>query len=345
VSDLSDGVLAGDRRALSRAITLVESTRPRDQEEAGALLEAVVPHAGGSVRVGISGTPGVGKSTFIDVLGARLTDAGRTVAVLAVDPSSTVSGGSILGDKTRMAQLSRSPLAYVRPSPAGRTLGGVARRTREALLLCEAAGFGVVLVETVGVGQAEVAVAGMVDTFVLLLAPVGGDELQGIKRGVMELADIVVVNKAEGALLPAARQAAAEHRHALHLQRPRSSAWTPEVLLTSAVTGDGIDDVLGAIERHRAALEASGDLARRRAEQGTSWLWSDVADRVVDALRTSEAGVAAEDEVASGRTPPSVVAARLAAAALTGPPPEGPGAPDGHGHASHDGSGMGGTRP
>ena len=316
MTELAEGVLAGDRRALSRAITLVESTRAGDQEEAMALLEAVAPRSGQATRVGISGTPGVGKSTFIDVLGARLTAAGRSVAVLAVDPSSTVSGGSILGDKTRMAQLARSPLAYVRPSPAGRTLGGVARRTREALVLCEAAGFDVVVVETVGVGQAEVAVAGMVDTFVLLLGPAGGDELQGIKRGVMELADIVVVNKAEGDLLPAARQAAAEHRHALHLQRPRSEAWAPEVLLASAATGQGVAEAWDAVERHREALAGSGELGRRRAEQGTQWLWSDVGDRLVEALRASGEGVAVEAEVAGGRTSPSVAAARLAASVL-----------------------------
>jgi LAO/AO transport system kinase len=321
VSDLVDGVLSGDRRALARAITLVESTRPDDQEEAAALLEAVLPRTGGSLRVGISGTPGVGKSTFIDALGARLTGAGRSVAVLAVDPSSTVSGGSILGDKTRMAELSRRELAFIRPSPAGTTLGGVARRTGEALLLCEAAGFDVVLVETVGVGQAEVAVAAMVDTFVLLLAPAGGDELQGIKRGVMELADLVVVNKADGALLPAARQAAAEHRHALHLQRPRSAAWTPQVLLCSAVTGEGVDEVWSAVERHREALSAAGELDRRRTEQARSALWSDVGDRLVDALRASAAGQAAEADVAAGRVPPSVAAARLIRDAALGTDP------------------------
>ena len=309
----AEGVLAGDRRALARAITLVESTRPEDQQAAVEVLEEVLPSAGGAVRVGISGTPGVGKSTFIDALGARLTAAGRSVAVLAVDPSSTVSGGSILGDKTRMAALSRSPLAYIRPSPAGPTLGGVARRTREALLLCEAAGFDVVLVETVGVGQAEVAVAGMVDTFVLLLAPAAGDELQGIKRGVMELADLVVVNKADGALLPAARRAATEHRHALHLHRPRSPAWSPEVLLCSSATGEGIDEVWATVERHRDALATAGELDRRRSEQSAGWLWSDVGDRLVDALRSSDAGRIAETEVAAGRLAPSVAAARLAA--------------------------------
>ena len=318
MSALGQGVLAGDRRALARAITLVESTRAEDQDEAAALLEEVLAAAGGAVRVGISGTPGVGKSTFIDGLGARLTEAGRTVAVLAVDPSSTVSGGSILGDKTRMASLARSPLAYVRPSPAGATLGGVARRTREAMVLCEAAGFDVVLVETVGVGQAEVAVAGMVDTFVLLLGPGGGDELQGIKRGVMELADVVVVNKADGALLPAARQAAAEHRHALHLQRPRWPGWATEVVLCSATTGFGVDEVWAAVERHREALAAAGGLERRRAEQAAGWLWSDVGDRLVEAVRASDAGREAEADVAAGRVPPSAAAARLASALLGG---------------------------
>ena len=318
VSGLLEPLLGGDHRALARAITLVESTRDDDREEAAALLEAVLPRTGGAVRVGISGTPGVGKSTFVDVLGGRLTGAGRSLAVLAVDPSSTVSGGSILGDKTRMGALARDPRAYIRPSPAGTTLGGVARRTREALLLCEAAGFDVVLVETVGVGQSEVAVAGMVDTFVLLLAPAGGDELQGIKRGVMELADLVVVNKADGDLRPAAQAAAAEHRHGLRLQRRRWASWSPEVLLCSAETGAGVDEVWAAVERHRAALAASGDLDRLRAAQARDWLWSDVTDRVVAALRCSPAAAAAEAEVAAGRVPPSVAAARLAAAVLDG---------------------------
>ena len=308
---LLEPLLAGDRRALARAITLVESTRDDDREEAAALLEAVLPHTDHAVRVGISGTPGVGKSTFVDALGGRLTDAGRTLAVLAVDPSSTVSGGSILGDKTRMGSLARSPRAFVRPSPAGTTLGGVARRTREALLLCEAAGFDVVLVETVGVGQSEVAVAGMVDTFVLLLAPTGGDELQGIKRGVMELADLVVVNKADGQLLEAAEQAAAEHRRGLHLQRRRWPSWSPEVLLCSAETGVGVDEVWAAVERHRAALVASGHLGRLRAAQALDWLWSDVTDRLLAAARANPAAAEVEAEVEAGRVPPSVAAGRL----------------------------------
>ena len=219
--DLADAVRAGDRRALARAITLVESTRRDHRADAVALLDAILPATGTATRVGISGAPGAGKSTFIEALGLHLVDAGHRVAVLAVDPSSARSGGSILGDKTRMEQLSRRPEAFIRPSPSGGTLGGVARRTREALLVCEAAGFDVVLVETVGVGQSEVAVAGMVDLFVLLLAPGAGDELQGVKRGIVELADLIVVNKADGDLLDPARHTAADYAHALHLVRSR----------------------------------------------------------------------------------------------------------------------------
>ncbi len=318
MSGLLEPLLNGDRRALARAITLVESTREGDRDEAAALLEAVLPNTGRAVRAGISGTPGVGKSSLVDALGGRLTDAGRTLAVLAVDPSSTVSGGSILGDKTRMGGLAQSPLAYIRPSPAGTTLGGVARRTREALLLCEAAGFDVVLVETVGVGQSEVAVAGMVDTFVLLLAPAGGDELQGIKRGVMELADLVVVNKADGDLLAAAEQAASEHRRGLQLQRRRWPSWSPEVILCSAETGEGVDAVWAAVERHRTVLASSGDLRRLRAGQARDWLWSDVTDRLLAAIRSSPAAAAAEADVEAGRVPPSVAAARLTSAMLGG---------------------------
>ncbi len=320
MTELSDRLVSGDRRALAKAITLAESTRGDDRRAADALLEAVHSRTGGSVRVGISGTPGVGKSTFINALGERLTARGLRLAVLAVDPTSTVSGGSILGDKTRMASLAESPHAYIRPSPAGSTLGGVARRTREALLLCEAAGFDVVLVETVGVGQSEVAVAGMVDTFVLLLAPAGGDELQGIKRGVMELADLVVVNKADGDLLALARQALADHRVALGLHRPRVAAWSPEILLCSALTGTGVAEVWDGVERHRAALAGSGELVRLRRAQSRDWLWSDLTDRVVAVVRSSPAAEEAEVEVVAGRVPPSVAAARLAATVLGMPP-------------------------
>ena len=278
---LVDGVLRGDRRDLARAITLVESTRTDHREEAAQLLDALLPNTGGSVRVGISGPPGVGKSTFIEALGLRLVEQGHRVAVLAVDPSSSRSGGSILGDKTRMDELARHSNAYIRPSPSGGALGGVTRRTRETILVCEAAGYDVVLVETVGVGQAETDVDNMVDTFVLLVAAGGGDELQGIKRGVMEAADIVAVTKADGEMLAAAQRAAADYRHALQLLRPKHESWTPEVLLTSAATDGGIDDLWAAIERHRAALTATSALDTRRAAQSRAWLWSEVREQLL----------------------------------------------------------------
>ncbi len=257
MSELASQVIDGDRRALARAITLVESTRADHRAEAEALLAEVLPHVGGAVRVGISGAPGAGKSTFIEALGGHLVEHDHRVAVLAVDPSSTRSGGSILGDKTRMEQLTRSPHAFVRPSPTGGTLGGVARRTREAMLLCEAAGFDVVLVETVGVGQSEVKVAAMVDLFLVLVAPGGGDELQGLKRGIMELADLVVVNKADGDLAATAAHTAADYAAALHLVRPRIATWSPRVLTCSALTGEGIPEVWDTVGEFR-------DRGRRR---------------------------------------------------------------------------------
>jgi LAO/AO transport system kinase len=314
VSDLADAVRGGDRRALARAITLVESTRRDHQDQAAQLLETLVPSTGQAMRVGVSGTPGAGKSTFIDAVGSTLVDAGHRLAVLAVDPSSQRSGGSILGDKKRMATLAAHTDAFIRPSPAGSTLGGVARRTREAMLLCEAAGFDIVLVETVGVGQSEVAVAGMVDTFLLLLAPGGGDELQGIKRGVMELADVVAVNKADGDLAGAARHAAADHRAALHLVRPRVAAWQPEVVLCSAITGAGLDEVWQTVERHRATLVAGGHLDRLRAEQAVDWLWSDVGDRLLSSARHHPSAQGLVAEVRAGTLPPSVAATKLIAA-------------------------------
>jgi LAO/AO transport system kinase len=279
-------VQQGDRRALARAITLIESTRSDHTADAAALLDAVLPVTGNAARVGISGPPGVGKSTFIEALGLRLCAADHRVAVLAVDPSSARGGGSILGDKTRMDELARQPNAYIRPSPSGGALGGVTRRTREAILVCEAAGFDVVLVETVGVGQSEIDVDGMVDTFVLLVAAGGGDELQGIKRGVMELADIVAVTKADGDLLPAAQRAAADYRHALHLLRPKHQGWTAEVVLSSASTGDGIDEVWSAVTSHREALVASGALTERRAEQARVWLWGEVRNQLLQRLQS-----------------------------------------------------------
>ncbi|HEY5665221.1 MAG TPA: methylmalonyl Co-A mutase-associated GTPase MeaB, partial [Gammaproteobacteria bacterium] len=263
---LADAVLAGDRRALARAITLIESTRRDHRAQSGALLEQLMPHTGRSIRVGISGAPGVGKSTFIEALGNHVIDQGHRVAVLTVDPSSAISGGSILGDKTRMEMLSRRPEAYIRPSPSGNTLGGVTRRSRETLLLCEASGFDVIIVETVGVGQSETKVADMTDMFVLLLQPGGGDQLQGIKRGIMELADLVLINKADDDLEALAARSALEYRHALQLLRPRMAGWKVEVQTCSARDKVGIGEAWEVVMRHQSALEQSGELARMRAE-------------------------------------------------------------------------------
>jgi len=281
---LASGVVAGDRRALARAITLVESTRPDHRHDAAALLDALLGRTGRATRIGISGAPGVGKSTFIEAFGLRLLEQGHRVAVLAVDPSSARSGGSILGDKTRMGALSQHAGAYVRPSPSGGALGGVARRTREAMLVCEAAGFDTVLVETVGIGQSETEVDDMVDTFVLLVGPGAGDELQGIKRGVTELADVVVVTKADGPLAPVARQTAADYHGALRLLGGHGGGWTAEVVICSALTGDGIDDVWHAIARHREMLHSTGMLQTLRSSQARAWLWREVEDTLVAQL-------------------------------------------------------------
>jgi LAO/AO transport system kinase len=318
MSELAQAVIDGDRRALARAITLVESTRPDHRAQAETLLADVLPAAGGAIRVGVSGAPGAGKSTLIEALGLYLVGQGHRVAVLAVDPSSTRSGGSILGDKTRMEQLTRSPDAFVRPSPTGGTLGGVARRTREAMLLCEAAGFDVVLVETVGVGQSEVKVAAMVDLFVVLVAPGGGDELQGLKRGIMELADLVVVNKADGALAATAGTTASDYASALHLVRPRTPAWSPRVITCSALLGEGIAALWDAVEEFRAAI--APELARRRAEQSRQWMWSEVSESLLDALRADE-GVSElarqlDADVGSGITTPTAAARAILRAFL-----------------------------
>jgi len=285
IEDRATRLLAGDRAALARAITLVESTREDHRREAEALIERVLPASGKSIRLGISGSPGVGKSTFIEAFGQKIIAHGHRVAVLAVDPSSRRTGGSILGDKTRMQELSRAPEAFIRPSPTGGTLGGVARRTREAIVLCEAAGFDIILVETVGVGQSETTVADMVDLFCLLLSPAAGDELQGIKKGVVELAELIVVNKADGPLLATAQRTVADYRGALRLIRPLSPSWTPEVLSCSAVTGDGLDLVWEAIMRHQQKLEETGEKRERRAEQAQAALWADLGDGLLQALR------------------------------------------------------------
>jgi LAO/AO transport system kinase len=315
IGDLADAVRAGDRRALARAITLVESTRADHRADAVALLDAILPATVGSTRVGISGAPGAGKSTFIEAHGTNLVNAGHRVAVLAVDPSSVRSGGSILGDKTRMEQLSRRAEAFIRPSPSGGTLGGVARRTREALLVCEAAGFDVVLVETVGVGQSEVAVAGMVDTFVLLLSPGAGDDLQGVKRGIVELADVVVVNKADGDLAAAAERTATDYANALHFLRARTEGWDVRVERASALLGEGIDRVWSAIEAHRATLVESGALEARRADQARDWMWSEVNDGLLEALASDPAVAsemrALEADVRAGAVSPTAAAQRI----------------------------------
>lgn len=310
---LAEAVRGGDRRALARAITLIESTRADHRAQADALLEALLPHTGNSVRVGISGVPGVGKSTFIEAFGLHVIGQGHKVAVLAIDPTSQRTGGSILGDKTRMVDLSRDPAAFIRPSPAGTTLGGVARRTREAMLICEAAGFDVIIVETVGVGQSETAVADMVDLFLLLLLPAGGDELQGIKKGIVELADVVVVNKADGDLANTARHTVADYRHALMLLR--HGGWQVPVLSCSAVNKTGIDAVWDTIGEHYKQAEASGTRGARRAEQARAWLWSEIRETLVDAFRHHPAVRAdlteLEERVTTGHLTPSAAAHTL----------------------------------
>jgi LAO/AO transport system kinase len=318
ISELAGQLRAGDRRALARAITLIESTRADHRRDADALLQKLLPATGKSIRIGISGVPGVGKSTFIEAFGLDVIKDKHRVAVLAIDPSSRRGGGSILGDKTRMAELSAAPQAFIRPSPSGGTLGGVARRTREALLACEAAGFDVVLVETVGVGQSETAVADMTDVFLLLLQPGGGDELQGLKKGIIEIADLLVVNKADGDLKAAAKRTAGDYGAALRLLRPSSPNWTPEVMQCSALEGTGIAEVWQAITRYREKMTASGELKRRRAEQAKSWMWSEVTETLDAALRTHK-GVrsqvaALESKVAAGETTPSQAAHVLLAA-------------------------------
>jgi len=283
--DLLEGVLAGDRAAIGRAITLVESSRADHRADARALLAALAPRSGGAHRVGITGVPGVGKSTFIEALGTHLTSAGHRVAVLAVDPSSSVTGGSILGDKTRMQRLANDPAAFVRPSPSSGTLGGVTRSTNETIVLLEAAGFDVVLVETVGIGQSETAVAGMVDFFLVLMLPGAGDEIQGIKKGVLELADMIVVNKDDGDSAADAKAAARDYSSALRLTRPTSPSWTPPVLTCSARTGEGLLELWQLIESHREAQTATGEWEERRRDQKLSWMWAMVEDRLLATLR------------------------------------------------------------
>jgi LAO/AO transport system kinase len=312
--DYVAGVRAGDVSILARALTLIESSSPRHLPLADEVLTRLLPHTGGSIRVGITGVPGVGKSTFVDALGLHLVSRGLRLAVLAVDPSSTVSGGSIMGDKTRMPRLSASPAAYIRPSPSAGTLGGVARKTRESLLVCEAAGYQVVLVETVGVGQSETTVAGMTDCFLALMLPGAGDELQGIKRGLLELVDVIAVNKADGPTLRAAEQAAGQYRQALESLAGRHDE-APPVLTCSALCGQGVEAVWEAIERRHFRLAASGELAGRRRRQNLHWLWALVEDRLRQAVHTHPAVTALrgelEQQVVAGTTPAAAAARKL----------------------------------
>ncbi|MCI0430627.1 MAG: methylmalonyl Co-A mutase-associated GTPase MeaB [Rhodospirillales bacterium] len=318
--DLAGAVIAGDRRALARAITLIESTRVDHRAEAADLLDKLLPAAGKSIRLGISGAPGVGKSTFIEAFGLHVIGQDHHIAVLAVDPSSKIGGGSILGDKTRMAGLAADERAFIRPSPAGATLGGVARRTRESITAVEAAGFDVVIVETVGVGQSETAVADMVDMFVLVLQPAGGDDLQGMKRGIVELADLILVNKADGELAAAAGRTAADYQHALRLLRAPTPGWTPEVRRCSALTGTGIAEVWQTVERFCRALSADGQFQRRRSEQAKAALHAELAESLLARLRGDPAVARRfadlEKQVAAGRLSPAAAAEAVTVAFL-----------------------------
>ncbi|NMM45115.1 methylmalonyl Co-A mutase-associated GTPase MeaB [Rhodospirillaceae bacterium KN72] len=321
-SDWAEKLLSGDRRILAKAVTLVESTRSDHRDQAEALIAAVMPHTGKSTRIGISGVPGVGKSTFIEAFGQHVTDLGHRIAVLAVDPSSKRAGGSILGDKTRMEVLSRNPAAFIRPSPAGSTLGGVARRTRESMLLCEAAGFDVILVETVGVGQSETAVADMTDMFLLLLLPAGGDELQGLKKGIVELADMVLVNKADGDLAAQAKRTAADYHGALRLLNKVQADWTVPVLPCSALTGQGVDEAWTRIQAFRDLGTGNGGFQARRRDQARSWLWDELLAELTQRLRQDDTVrdmlPAVQKAVADGDLPAPIGARQLVDALLLG---------------------------
>lgn len=316
IAQLEDGIVKGERRALSRAITLVESSRADHRAAAADLIERLKGTGRTALRIGLSGTPGVGKSTFIEGFGGMLTGQGLRVAVLAVDPSSARSGGSILGDKTRMDLLSRDPNAFIRPSPSGAHLGGVGRRTREAVALCEAAGYDIVLIETVGVGQSETVVAEMSDLFLLLLAPAGGDELQGVKRGIMEIADIIVINKADGALKPAATRTCADYAGALRLlrKRPQDPPGFPKALMVSALDLSGMDAAWGEMQALADWRRENGHWDARRAEQARYWFAEEVRQGLLARLHTGPARAAMEAlgaDVAAGRMTPSVAAAQL----------------------------------
>ena len=315
IQEFIDGVLAQNRRIVAKTITLIESSLPAHQEKAKAIVDTLLPYAGNAVRIGITGVPGVGKSTYIESFGLALVDQGHQVAVLAVDPSSSKSGGSIMGDKTRMERLSLEQRAFIRPSPSGGTLGGVARRTRETIVVCEAAGFDVIIVETVGVGQSETTVASMVDFFLVLMLAGAGDELQGIKKGVLELADAIAINKADGNNIENAAKAKIEYEKALNLLTPSSKIWSPPVLTCSALTMDGIDDIWQTILDYKEKLETSGELMAKRKRQALDWLWALVEDGLRDRFyRNPEVKKYLSvivKAVEKGKTAPTVAAQRL----------------------------------
>jgi LAO/AO transport system kinase len=318
VEDYARGIRGSDRGLLARAITLVESRRSADMALAQELLVRLQPEMGGAFRVGITGVPGVGKSTFIDALGTQLIEGGHRVAVLAVDPSSSVSGGSILGDKSRMPRLTAAEEAFIRPSPSALSLGGVTRRTRETMLLCEAAGFDVILVETVGVGQSETMVADMVDCFLVLVLAGAGDELQGIKKGIIELADLVAVNKADGDNLERAQLAKQDYAAALRYLGARPTSWGPQVATVSALTGAGMAELWGLVEEHHRLLAGSGELEERRRSQLGRWMWSLIDEKLLDSFRNhpevTERLAELERAVAKGTVTPTQAAAELLAA-------------------------------
>jgi LAO/AO transport system kinase len=315
-SNLVHGIRAGDRATLARAITLIESKRADHRKTAHHLVQELLPHTGKTARLGITGAPGAGKSTTIDALGTFLTGLGHKVAVLAVDPSSTRTGGSILGDKTRMARLAIDPNAFIRPSPSSGTLGGVAAKTRETMLLCEAAGYDVLIVETVGVGQSETTVADMTDFFLVLMVAGAGDELQGIKKGIVEIADMIAVNKSDGDNVAHARLAAADYRGALHILVPQSPNWSPPVMTFSALTGDGIAELWGHVMAHKETMTGSGELAERRRAQQVKWMWTMLEERLTARLRADPAVRAklrqSETAVAAGKLAPTLAVEEIA---------------------------------
>jgi LAO/AO transport system kinase len=315
-SDLARAIHSGDRATLARAITLIESKRADHRNTAHRLVQELLPFTGKAVRLGITGAPGAGKSTTIDVLGTYLTDKGHKVAVLAVDPSSTRTGGSILGDKTRMARLASDANAFVRPSPSSGTLGGVAAKTRETMLVCEAAGYDVVIVETVGIGQSETAVADMTDFFLVLMLPGAGDELQGLKKGIVELADMIAVNKADGDNIDRAKVAAAEYRAALNILTPHSASWSPPVITYSALTGSGIAELWAQVLAHKDKMTASGDLLARRRDQQVKWMRTMLEERLTARLRSDPAVRSklktAEAQVAAGKLAPTLAVEEIA---------------------------------